>query len=62
MKILPRILTALLISAALAAVLSTILGRVLFLSSRSEVITLAATIFVIAVAVTLPLIAFRRGK
>jgi hypothetical protein len=53
---LPSIFLALAISAAAAALLSTLLGRILFLSSRSEVVKLGVILFVISSAVWITLI------
>ncbi|MBA4105306.1 MAG: hypothetical protein C0485_06075 [Pirellula sp.] len=61
MKRLPHILLALAISAAGAALVSTLFGRILFLSSRSEVVKLGAILFAISSAIWITLVlAFRR--
>jgi len=56
MKKLPHILLALVVSAAAAAILSTLLGRILFLSSRGEVVKLGAILFAISTAIWITLI------
>ncbi|MBL9162122.1 MAG: hypothetical protein JNL18_05190 [Planctomycetaceae bacterium] len=62
MKKLPHILLALTVSAAAAAILSTLLGRILFLSSRSEVVKLGVILFAISSAIWIALIlAIRRN-
>ena len=61
MKKLPHILLALVVSAAAAAILSTLLGRILFLSSQAEVVKLGAILFAISSAIWITLIlAIRR--
>lgn len=62
MNSLPRILIALFISTAIAAILSTLLGRALVLSSQRDTLRLGLIIFAIAAAITLPLLTLRRGK
>lgn len=62
MKRLPHILLALAVSAAASALLSTLLGRILFLSSRSEVVKLGAILFAISSAIWIALILAIRRK
>ena len=62
MKKLPHILLALVVSAAAAAILSTLLGRILFLSSRGEVVKLGAILFAISAAIWITLILAIRRK
>ncbi len=63
MKKLPHILLALTVSAAAAALLSALLGRILFLGSRAEVVRLGLILFAISAAVWITLIvAIRRNN
>lgn len=62
MEKLPHILLALAISAAAAAILSTLLGRILFLSSRAEVVKLGSILFAISSAIWITLILAIRRK
>jgi hypothetical protein len=62
MKKLPHILLALAVSAAAAALLSTLLGRILFLSSRAEVVKLGVILFAVSSAVWITLILAIRRK
>ncbi len=62
MNKLPHILLALVVSAAAAAILSTLLGRILFLSSRAEVVKLGAILFAISAAIWITLILAIRRK
>jgi hypothetical protein len=62
MKTLPHILLALAVSATASALLSTLLGRLLFLSSRSEVIKLGVILFLISSAIWITLILSIRRK
>lgn len=63
MKTLPHIILALAVSAIVAVLLSTLLGRILFLSSRSEVVKLGAILFAISSAIWIALIlAIRRDE
>lgn len=62
MRKLPHILLALTVSAAAAGLLSTLLGRILFLSSRSEVVKLGAILFAISSAIWIALILVIRRK
>ncbi|QDT75480.1 hypothetical protein [Lacipirellula limnantheis] len=62
MKRLPHILLALAVSAAASALLSTLLGRILFLSSRTEVVKLGAILFAISSATWITLILAIRRK
>ena len=58
-----HILLALAVSAAAAALLSALLGRILFLSSRAEVVRLGLILFAISAAVWITLIvAIRRNN
>lgn len=62
MNSLPRILIALLISTAIAAILSTLLGRALVLNSQRDTLRLGLVIFAIATAISLPLLLTLRRK
>ena len=63
MKKLPHILLALGVSGAAAAIVSALLGRILFLSSRAEVVKLGLILFAISSAIWITLIlAIRRKK
>jgi hypothetical protein len=63
MKKLPHILLALAVSAAASALLTILLGRVLFLSSRSEAVKLGAILFAVSSAIWITLIlAIRRRE
>lgn len=62
MKRLPHILLALAVSAAASALLSTLLSRILFLSSRNEVVKLGAILFAISSAIWIALILAIRCK
>jgi hypothetical protein len=62
MKTLPHILLAIVVSAAAAALLSTLLGRILFLSSQAEVVKLGAILFAISSAIWITLILAIRRK
>ncbi len=62
MKRLPHILLALAASAAAAALLSTLLGRILFLSSRAEVVKLGLILFAISSSIWIMLILAIRRK
>ncbi len=62
MNKLPHILLALAVSAAAAALLSTLLGRILFLSSRAEVVRLGVILFAISSAIWITLILVIRRK
>jgi len=56
MKKLSHILLALAVSAAAAALLSTLLGRTLFLSSQAEVVKLGVILFAISSSIWITLI------
>ena len=56
MKKLSHIILALAVSAAAAALLSTLLGRILFISSRAEVVKLGVILFAISSAIWITLI------
>jgi hypothetical protein len=62
MKTLTHILLAIAVSAAASALLSTLLGRTLFLSSRAEVVKLGVILFAISSAVWITLILAIRRK
>ena len=63
MKKLPLILLALLIAAAGSAAISLLLGSVLMLSSRGEVVRLGLILFAISAAICVTLIlAIRRNR
>jgi len=62
MSKLSHILLALVVSAAAAAILSTLLGRLLFLSSRAEVVKLGLILFAISAAIWITLILAIRRK
>ena len=62
MKILPHILLALVVSAAAATILSALLGRILFLSSRAEVVKLGLILFAVSSAIWITLILAIRRK
>lgn len=59
---LPHILLALAISAIASALLSTLLGRILFLSSRAEVVKLGVILFAVSSAIWITLILAIRRK
>jgi hypothetical protein len=62
MKKLPLILLALAVSAIASVLLSTLLGRILFLSSRTEVVKLGVILFVISSAIWITLMLAIRRK
>lgn len=62
MKKLPHILLALAVSAAASALLSTLLARLLFLSSQAEVVKLGVILFAISSAIWITLILALRRK
>jgi hypothetical protein len=62
MKILLHIFVALTISAAASALLSNLLGRIMFLSSRAEVVNLGVILFLISSSVWITLILTIRRK
>ena len=62
MKRLPHILLALAVSAIAAALLSTLLGRILFLSSQAEVVKLGVILFAVSSAIWITLILAIRRK
>ena len=62
MKKLPHILLALVVSAIAAALLSTLLGRILFLSSRAEVVKFGAILLEISEAIWITMILGFRGR
>jgi hypothetical protein len=62
MKKLPYILLALAVSAAAAALLSTLLGRILFLSSQAEVVKLGIILFAVSSTIWITLILVIRRK
>ena len=62
MKKLPHILLALAVSAIASALLSTLLGRILFLSSQAEVVRLGVILFAVSSAIWITLILAIRRK
>jgi len=56
MKKLPHILLALVVSAVAAAILSTVIGRIFFLSNRDEATRLGLILFAISTAIWMTLI------
>jgi len=62
MKKLPHILLAFVVSAAAAAIVSTLLGRILFLSSQAEVVKLGLIMFAVSAAIWITLILAIRRK
>ena len=57
-----HILLALAVSAAAAALLSALLGRILFLGSRAEVVRLGVILFAVSAAIWITLILANRRK
>jgi thiol:disulfide interchange protein len=51
-----HLLLAALVSAAAAALLSTVIGRALMLSGRGEVVRLGVVLFVVGLGISLPLV------